>query len=206
MSDRQAAAPRHPFGTEPGVLTADCWETGTAGYEMSAEDAVALLGRLAEHQVDACVGGGWSVDALLGAQTREHSDLDLWAPAACLERLFAAFVEGGLDRILPWPGDRPWNFVLHDGVRLRVDLHLYEVLSDGSLYYGSVVDGMVFPAEALAGRGLITGTAVRCEAAEWAVRWHTGYPPRDIDRHDVPLLCTRFGVELPEDFDQPTGP
>lgn len=35
--------------------------------------------------------------------------------------------------------------------------------------------------------------AVRCEAAEWAVRWHTGYPPRDVDRHDVSRLCERFG-------------
>jgi lincosamide nucleotidyltransferase A/C/D/E len=169
-------------------------------YVMSAEDAVALLDRLGSHRVDVCLGGGWGVDALLEEQTREHSDLDVWAPAAHLERLFVAFAAAGLDRVFPWPGDRPWNFVLHDGLRLRVDLHLYEALPDGSLHYGSVVDGVVFPAEALAGRGSIAGTAVRCEAAEWAVRWHTGYPPRDVDRHDVPLLSKRFGIALPGDF------
>ncbi|MEV8510686.1 hypothetical protein [Dactylosporangium sp. NPDC051484] len=85
---------------------------------------------------------------------------------------------------------------------MRVDLHMYEPLPDGSLHFGSVVDGVVFPAEALAGHGLIAGRAVRCEAAEWSVRWHTGYPPRDSDRHDVPLLCERFGIELPEAFAQ----
>jgi lincosamide nucleotidyltransferase A/C/D/E len=171
-----------------------------ARYVMSAGDAVALLGRLTAQHVDACVGGGWGVDALLTQQTREHSDLDVWAPAAHLERLFVALAEGGVDRVLPWPGDRPWNFVLHDGIRLRVDLHLHEPLPDGSLHYGSVVDGVVFPAEALAGQGLIAGTAVRCEAPEWAVRWHTGYPPRNVDRHDVPLLCQRFGIDLPAAF------
>ncbi|MEU9194597.1 nucleotidyltransferase domain-containing protein [Streptomyces hundungensis] len=170
-------------------------------YSMSAKDALALLERLHAHGVDACVGGGWSVDALLGKQTRDHSDLDVWAPAAHLDRLFVAFAQAGVDRIFPWPGDRPWNFVLHDGGGLRVDLHLYELLADGSLHYGSVVDGAAFPAEALAGHGLIAGTAVRCESAEWAVRCHTGYPSREVDRHDVPLLCQQFGIPLPEGFD-----
>lgn len=170
-------------------------------HVMRAEDAIALLARLSDHDVDVCVGGGWGVDALLREQTREHSDLDLWVPAAHLERLFLGFAEVGIDRIFPWPGDRPWNFVLHDG-KLRVDLHLYERLPDGSLHYGSAINGVSFPAEALSGEGTIGGTTVRCEAAEWAVRWHTGYQPRDVDRHDVPLLCERFEIELPLEFDQ----
>ena len=169
-------------------------------YIMDAESVTALLDVLNDRGVDPCVGGGWAVDALLGEQTREHADLDLWVPAACLEQLFVAFAERGVDRVLPWPGDRPWNFVLHDGMRLRVDLHLYESLPDGSLHYGSVINGLVFPAGALGGQGVIAGSATRCEAAEWAVRWHTGYPPRAVDRHDVPLLCERFGIELPEAF------
>jgi lincosamide nucleotidyltransferase A/C/D/E len=170
-------------------------------YVMTAEDAAGLLEALAKKDVDFCVGGGWAVDALLEEQTREHSDLDLWLPAGHLERLFAAFAERGVDRIFPWPGDRPWNFVLHDGARRRVDLHLYEVVPGGSLHYGSVVDGVTFPAGALAGRGVIAGTPVRCESAEWAVRWHTGYPLREVDRHDVPLLSRRFGIPLPQPFD-----
>ena len=169
-------------------------------YVMGAGDVVALLGRLSDHQVDVCVGGGWGVDALLMEQTREHSDLDVWVPAAHLERLFPALAGAGIDRILPWPGDRPWNFVLHDGFRLRVHLHLFEALPDGSLHYGSAVDGVTFPVEALAGTGRIKGMPVRCEAAAWAVRWHTGYEPPEVDRHDVPLLCRRFGIDLPPAF------
>jgi hypothetical protein len=53
---------------------------------MPAEDAVALLDRLGANGVDACVGGGWGVDTLLGQQTPEHADLDLWVPADKLER------------------------------------------------------------------------------------------------------------------------
>jgi lincosamide nucleotidyltransferase A/C/D/E len=113
--------------------------------------------------VDVCLGGGWAVDARVGRQTREHSDLDLWVAAPGLEGLFVAFADLGLDRIFPWPGDRPWNFVLHDGSSRRVDLHLYERLDGGSLHYGSVTSPFLFSADDLAGEGAIEG--VRCDAS-----------------------------------------
>ena len=84
-------------------------------YVMASDTVVELLAALGDHGVDGCVGGGWAVDALLGEQTRSHSDLDLWLPAEHLEPLFVALTAHGIDRVLPWPGDRPWNFVLHDG-------------------------------------------------------------------------------------------
>jgi lincosamide nucleotidyltransferase A/C/D/E len=140
------------------------------------------------------------VDALLQEQTREHSDLDLWLPAAHLERLFVAFAGAGVDRIFPWPGDRPWNFVLHDGQRLRVDLHLYEIDSGGLVHYGSIRTGITFPSSAFGGSGKISGMVVPCEDPAWALRWHSGYPPRDVDRHDVPRLAARFGLPLPDAY------
>jgi lincosamide nucleotidyltransferase A/C/D/E len=167
---------------------------------MTAESAVRLLGVLHDRGVDPCVGGGWAVDALLGEQTREHSDLDLWVSATDVEPLFAGLAAARVDRVFPWPGDRPWNFVLHDGGELRVDLHLYEPLGDGSWHYGSLLSGERLPDDALQGGGSIAGTPVRCDAAPWSVRWHTGYPLRPVDRHDVPLLCERFGIDLPDDY------
>jgi lincosamide nucleotidyltransferase A/C/D/E len=150
--------------------------------------------------VTATVGGGWAVDALLGQQTRYHDDLDLWLPAVDLEHLIKAFAVSGLDRLYPWGDDRPWNFVVHDGDRLRVDLHLYEPLDGDAVHYGSISGGVVFPAEALRGRGVIDGLSVVCESPEWALRWHTGYPPRQVDHHDVHRLCERFELELPEPY------
>lgn len=166
-------------------------------YVVTAESAVQVLSALGEHGVGVCVGGGWSVDALLGEQTREHSDLDVWLAAADIEPLFVALTGLGVDRILPWPGDRPWNFVLHDGERLRIDLHCYEEASPGVLHYGDRTGATLFPTAALGGSGAIGGMRVRCEAPEWAVRWHGGYPPRAVDRHDVTRLCERFALALP---------
>jgi lincosamide nucleotidyltransferase A/C/D/E len=167
---------------------------------MPAAEAAGLLGLLSEHGVDTCVGGGWGVDALLGQQTREHSDLDLWLEATSLESLFRVFANQDLDRIHPWPGDRPWNFVLHDGRTRRVDLHLYEHIGDGLIHYGSVLDPFVLPTTALSHQGLINGQAVRCEDPSWAVSFHTGYLPRPSDHHDVMRLCERYDLPLPPEY------
>jgi len=167
---------------------------------MPPETARGVLAALDAHGTSVCVGGGWAVDALLGRATRAHSDLDLWVEAPDTEGLFVAFAELGIDRIHPWPGDRPWNFVLHDGVSLRVDLHLYETLGDGRLHYGSVSAPFVFSVDDLSGIGEIGGLEVRCERPEFVLRNHVGYPLRDVDRHDVSVLCQRFGLSLPVEF------
>src|SRR5262245_6356965 len=111
-------------------------------HRMTADATITLLEACGDHGVDVTVGGGWGVDALLGEQTREHADLDLWLPGSQLESLFRALVSCGVDRVFPWPGDRPWNFVLHDGARHRVDLHLYERRPDNQVHYGSMANGV----------------------------------------------------------------
>jgi lincosamide nucleotidyltransferase A/C/D/E len=90
--------------------------------------------------------------------------------------------------------------VLHDGQTRRVDLHFYESLDDGQLRYGSLRESFMFTPHDLSGSGEIAGMPVACERPEFAVRNHTGYQPRDTDRHDVGLLCRRFGVQPPASY------
>lgn len=166
-------------------------------YAMPAESARALMAALSAHGVAACVGGGWAVDALLRRQTRDHSDVDLWVEAGDTEALFVTFVAQGIDRIHPWPGDRPWNFVVHDGASRRVDLHFYEALVDGQLRYGSANGPFLFNRADLSGDGEIAGLGVRCERPEFALRNRSGYQLRDVDRHDIAMLCEHFGLRPP---------
>ena len=167
---------------------------------MPPETARTLVAALQERGVDPCVGGGWAVDALVGRQTRQHSDLDIWVDAQDFEGLLAALTAQGVDRIYPWPGDRPWNFVLHDGQSRRVDLHVYEALGDGRLQYGSVTAPFVLTDQDLSGVGEIAGIPVRCERPGFALQNHTGYELRETDRHDVAVLCERFGLQPPDDY------
>jgi lincosamide nucleotidyltransferase A/C/D/E len=170
------------------------------GHEMPAGTARSIIETLRSAGVDPVVGGGWAVDALLCQQTRPHSDLDLWLPADRYENLVQAAAAIGLDRLYPWGDDRPWNFVLHDGAMRRLDLHIYEPIDGPTLHYGSVVGGETFPVDALSGTGVIDEAPVVCESPEWAVHWHTGYPLRAVDRHDVERLCKRFGIDLPHEY------
>src|SRR3954453_1105099 len=122
-------------------------------YAMPPETVRTLIAALEARGVAVCVGGGWAIDALVGEVTRKHSDLDIWVDAAHTEGLFAGLADQGVDRIHPWPGDRPWNFVVGDGHSRRVDLHLYESLGDGRLHYGSVNTPFLFTAHDLSGDG-----------------------------------------------------
>ncbi len=176
---------------------ATLWTVTT--HEMSADDTVALLDSFDEAGVDICVGGGWAVDANLRRQTRPHGDLDIWLPADHFDRAVIALVAVGVDRLYPWGDDRPWNFVLHDGSRRRVDLHVFEAAEGGLLHYGGRV-GETFPSVALDGHGEIAGRPLRCEDPGWSLRWHTGYPPRVVDHHDVAALCSTFGFDPPPGF------
>jgi lincosamide nucleotidyltransferase A/C/D/E len=169
-------------------------------HAMPAGEAVRLLVALDGAGVDACVGGGWAVDALLAKQTRHHSDLDVWVSCEQTHEVFVALGSAGLDRIYPWPDDRPWNFVLHDGGQLRIDLHFVEPLPDGGWHYGPALGGETIAAAALDGEGVIAGRPVRCESPEWALRCHIGYPARRVDQHDVSLLCAHFQLALPPQF------
>jgi lincosamide nucleotidyltransferase A/C/D/E len=171
-----------------------------ADHAMPAATARALLTAFHDGGISVCVGGGWAVDALVGEQTREHGDLDVWVEATETASLFAVLVALGIDRIHPWPDDRPWNFVVHDGGARRVDLHFYEPAGDGRLRYGSLTAPFEFTEQDVAGRGEIAGLPVRCEAPEFALANRTGYEQRDCDRHDVALLCERFGLPVPAGY------
>ncbi len=101
-------------------------------HVMDADSAVELLTVFGDGGVDVRLSGGWAVDALLGAQTRVHSDLDLWLEATQFEDVIVVLAQVGMGRPYPWRNDRPWNFVVHDGAHRRVDLRAYERLRDES--------------------------------------------------------------------------
>jgi lincosamide nucleotidyltransferase A/C/D/E len=132
--------------------------------------------------------GGWGVDALLGEQTREHSDVDVAIdvrdlPAAeeRLERL--GFTEMAAD-----PG-RPARVVLRDVRGRQVDLHplTFDGNGDG---WQELPDGSrgAYPGAEL-GEGAIGGREAPCISAELQLRHHSGYEATDEDRADVARLA-----------------
>ena len=54
---------------------------------MEPEDVVEIVNALEREGIAVWLDGGWGVDALVGAQTRPHADLDLTVDRGQLERI-----------------------------------------------------------------------------------------------------------------------
>jgi lincosamide nucleotidyltransferase A/C/D/E len=157
-------------------------------------EVLALYELLADHGIEVWLDGGWGIDALIGEQTRGHSDLDIavrHGDVAELRQLLMARGYKPVER----EGTQEWIFVLGDEHGHQVDVHSFIFDEHGTNIYG-----VQYPAEALTGTGSLSGLALRCIAADWAVRFHTAYTPRAVDRHDLKLLYERLNIDVPDQY------
>ncbi len=166
---------------------------------MTSEDVTTLYGLMEAEGIRIWIDGGWAVDALLGEETRPHADLDIAVEQSDVTRLREMLAARGYTDI-PRDDTRPWNFVLGDEAGRRIDVHAIVFDAAGNGVLGPPENSHVYPVGSLEGSGTIGGRTVRCIAPEFLVRFHTGYPPRPSDRHDVKLLCEHFGIAVPEAY------
>ncbi len=163
---------------------------------MCAEDVLEVIAYLEAAGVAVWLDGGWGVDALLDEQTRPHDDLDVVIAAAQLDVARDALHEIGYAMTID---ELPTRCVLADAADRRIDIHpvTFDRESGG---IQRLPDGGTFryPPEGLAGVGQIAGESLRCLTPELQLRCHLAYEPDDDDRHDVCLLCERFGLAVPE--------
>ena len=163
---------------------------------MQADDVVLLLKLFDDYQLDVWIDGGWGVDALLGEQTRLHADLDIALAHQDVPALKALLARRGYREV---PRDDSWecNFVLEDEQGKQVDVHSCTFDEDGTNIFG-----VAYPFDSLTGSGVISGYPVKCISPAWMVKFHTGYKLDENDYHDVKLLCERFSIEIPHEYDE----
>ena len=163
---------------------------------MTAEALVDLLRLFESAGIEVWLDGGWAVDALLGAQTRPHKDVDIILRVADLSKLREILASRGFEIR---DGGTESNFVLADSSGLEVDVHAIVFDRDGNgVYRMANGSDWIFPAAGFNGRGIVAGFRVRCLSPEVQVLCHAhGYVPTEKDLRDMALLQARFGVELP---------
>jgi lincosamide nucleotidyltransferase A/C/D/E len=161
--------------------------------EMTAAVVVMLLEFFRQAKIDLYIDGGWGVDALLGRQTRPHSDLDIALQHTDVPRLRALLEARGFREL---PRDDSWecNFVFGDDQGRQVDVHSYTFDSTGNHIFG-----VAYPFDSLSGTGFINGIPVKCISPEWMVKFHSGYRLDWNDYQDVKALCQHFGIPLPDE-------
>src|ERR687886_1563054 len=168
-------------------------------------EVVALYTLLVGRGVRVWVDGGWGVDALLGEQTRPHKDFDALVPLEDLGRLADVLADRGFTLKEIW-GENRWvahpvrlpvigreergasavatAFVVRDGAGRELDVHAltFDRRGCGAPAWNADV---TYPPEALAGRGVIAGTPVRCLSARMQMATHTGYALQAKDLQDL---------------------
>lgn len=166
---------------------------------MKKSDVTRLLQFFEALDILVWIDGGWGVDALLGKQTRDHSDLDIVVQKKDLPKLEQALKERGYSNVQSDDAS-DWNFVHGDKEGLLIDLHVIEIDENGDGLYGPIERGRKYPAVSLESIGTIDGVKVRCISPEYQVESHDGYELQEKDFHDARLLCERFDIELPKRF------
>ncbi|MEV5078748.1 amino acid transporter [Streptomyces sp. NPDC056159] len=159
---------------------------------VTADDVLSNLAVLRSADIGVWVGGGWSIDALVGRQTRQHRDLDLMHHKIQEPAVVAALADAGFVETLDW---RPVRFVLADPRGREIDLHPLTFAEDGSAVqaFPERDHPFVYPASSFV-TGTILGRTVPCLSPEQQVYFHQGYEPAAHDRHDMSQLRQVFGI------------
>ena len=164
---------------------------------MNACDVVDLLKAIESLDIAVWIGGGWGVDALIGSQTRPHSDIDVYTEKKNADGFIKMLSSKGYFE-LEVEYTTASHTVWQNASDHIVDLHLIEFKDEDaqSLYF----EGEAYPLFVLDGTGAIGGVAVRCFTAEAQLLFHQGYEHSEKDIHDVTLLCKAFGLDMPEEY------
>ena len=162
---------------------------------MSALRVRELYQLLAAGGVRCWIVGGWGIDALLGRQTREHKDLDVFLVRSEHLRAWELLHSAGFSLDHRWEEDvddadggpegtaLPTAYVLTDGEGSQVDVHVLR--DDLSPMW---ITDRALPASALDASGTIEGLTVACMSAPMQRTAHTDYELPEDHRRDLQAL------------------
>lgn len=167
--------------------------------EMKVQDVTDLLQLFDQNGLEIYIDGGWGVDALLGEQTRPHGDLDIAIPHKYVPKLRELLGARGYKDV-PRDDTRDCNFVLGDNIGHEIDIHSYSFDEQGNNVFG-----VAYEPRHLTGRGVIGGNEVNCIPVDVMVEFHTGYDLDEDDYHDIKMLCDRFNISLPAEYQKFIG-
>lgn len=164
---------------------------------MEERYVVELLETAEKVGISVWVGGGWGVDALIGVQTRPHSDMDIYLEKRDAGRFVEILKAKGYAEVETEYTTESHTVWKTSAGRI-VDLHLIEWKEEDaeSLYF----EGEAYPRHVLGGKGIISGLAVQCFTPEAQLLFHQGYEHSEKDIHDVRILCKTFGLDVPEEY------
>lgn len=159
---------------------------------MSASEVLVIVDWLTDKGVVYQVNGGWGVDALVGRQTREHKDLDVFVDADVVSDLIEWLESRGYEPVTDWLPVRielasEWG---------RVDVHPMAIQPNGDGVQQGFEDTVFIHPAIARTTGSVDGVPVITGTAERLRELRTGYDPRPEDVHDCGLLARLHDSEV----------
>ncbi len=174
----------------------------------TAETVYSVIKELESIGVVPILDGGWSVDALLHAETREHKDIDLIIQKKDLDVVKKYFLDKGF--IDETEGNIWWHFFM-TSADLDVDFLVIEFDDKGGAYLGPRERNAYFPPTAFSATGTINGLEVQCLTPEYKVMSLTRafgvvvrnqYQITEKDCRDMIALCKKYSLPIPNDYSE----
>jgi len=161
---------------------------------MKSSDVLEIVRIFERAGIDVWLDGGWGIDALIGMQSREHSDLDVVVALDQVEDIKRVL---GEQEFVVVEDEIPTRFVVQDSRARHIDFHTVTFDQEGGGIQ-QLQDGRAYryPPQGFMGTGTIDGQEVRCLTPEVQAECHYGYEPDENDRRDMQLLHEYCGVEL----------
>ena len=125
---------------------------------VNEKDAREIISLAMEAGIDVWLDGGWGVDALMGRQTRQHDDIDLFVQREDEESFIQLIKVQGFE-------EKPMPYTLKDHTTWEdekgriVDLHIFHFAEGHQI----VFLGQSYPGEVFSGKG--SSAASRCAAS-----------------------------------------
>lgn len=147
-------------------------------------DLLFITDLLAASAITYWLDGGWGVDVLTGRETRPHRDIDIDYDASQTELLLSVLEKAGF---VPDTDQMPVRLELYSAQHGYLDIHPFE--QEGAGWKQADPEGgwYHFPPEYF-GSAAFLGRTIPCISPLGQKVFHEGYPLRDKDRHDIPLI------------------
>ncbi len=168
-----------------------------------AGDVIRIYQLLTANNIPVWLTGGWGIDALLGKQTRDHKDLDMFLLLEDVTRARGLLGRHGYTLKELWSENR-WvgdahggeiatAFVLRDANGCELDIHAlrFDDIGHGIPAWDDT-EGFIFTKQDLAGEGRVAGFAIPCISFDMQLKCHTGYQLPEKQMNDLKLLNKKF--------------
>lgn len=149
------------------------------------KDLLKILQILKDSNIKFWLDGGWGVDVLAGKQSRSHRDIDIDFDAQHTEELLSILKEHGYVIETDWA---PVRIELYSKTYGYIDIHPFILQEDGSAKQADLEGGWYEFNADFFGTAVFEERKIPCISAKGQKVFHTGYPLRDIDKHDVKII------------------